>query len=272
MKRRPAVAGQFYSSSSEVLTRDVSQFTETGLKKERALGIVSPHAGLIYSGGVAGAVYSRIEFPQTFIILGPNHTGIGMPVSIMSSGEWVMPTGSVQIDTEIAEALRSREKSLSEDSTAHSMEHSLEVQLPFILQFSRDVRIVPIVMMTGSLEVCRSLGEAIGDVIENAAESITIIASSDMSHYISDTLARKKDKEAISRILDVDPEGLYETVMRQGITMCGVIPVTTMLFAAVKLGAKKASLIKYMTSGEVSGDYDHVVGYAGVIIHAPSVS
>lgn len=267
------MAGQFYSDSSEALTRDVSQFTETGLKKVRAVSIVSPHAGLVFSGSVAGAVYSRIEFPQTFIILGPNHTGIGMPVSIMSSGEWVMPTGSVQIDSDIAAALRSRERSLSEDSTAHSMEHSLEVQLPFILHFSKDVRIVPIVLMTDSLDICRSLGESIADVIKHAADkSITIIASSDMSHYVSDDVARAKDQEAIDRVLDIDPEGLYETVMKKGISMCGVIPVTTMLFAARKLGATTASLIKYMTSGEVSGDYGYVVGYAGIIVHALSVS
>ncbi|MBI5055485.1 MAG: AmmeMemoRadiSam system protein B [Nitrospirae bacterium] len=266
MKRKPAVAGQFYPSSPAGLTEQVSGFVDEKAAKETALGVVSPHAGLMYSGAVAGAVFSRLKFPNTFIIIGPNHTGLGSPASIMSSGVWQMPTGELEINENLAKKIMAKSGIIQEDALAHSMEHSLEVQLPFILHFSSAVRIVPITMMGVSLESCRLLGEALANVIKETDGPVTIVASSDMSHYVTDSTARTKDKKAIDRVIALDPEGLYSTVNKEGITMCGVVPVTTMLFAANKLGAKKAELIKYMTSGEVSGDYDYVVGYAGLIV------
>lgn len=272
MKRKPAVAGQFYSASSSGLSKEVQQYIQVSAvkdakrPKENAIGIVSPHAGLIYSGAVAGAVYSRIEFPHTFILIGPNHTGIGKPLSIMTYGEWEMPTGSLRIDEVLASKIMERFAVIEEDTLAHSMEHSLEVQLPFILHFSSKVKIVPISMMTDSLDYCRSVGEAIADVVRNTDYSVTIIASSDMSHYEADSVARAKDKKAIDRILSLDAEGLYRTVLKEHISMCGFIPATTMLYAAKGLGAKEAALVRYMTSGEVSGDYGYVVGYAGIIV------
>ena len=266
MKRNPAVAGQFYQSSPSQLSTQVNQYIETDTLKEHAIGIVSPHAGLMYSGEVAGSVYSRIEIPHTFILLGPNHTGAGAPVSIISSGQWQLPTGEISVDESLASDLMKETDILTEDILAHSMEHSLEVQLPFVLHYSSSVKIVPIVMMTDSLQVCSTLGRAIADAVSNADYAVTIIASSDMSHYVSDTAARVIDKKAIDKMLNLDPEGLYNTVRQEAITMCGVIPVTTMLYAARLLGASDSTLIKYMTSGEVSGDYDYVVGYAGLII------
>jgi AmmeMemoRadiSam system protein B len=266
MIRKPAVSGQFYESSPTRLTRQVNDFLEADSEKESAIGIVSPHAGLMYSGRVAGAVYSRIKMPQTFILIGPNHTGLGQPVSLMSSGVWHMPTGELKIDEDLAGALKKGSDIISEDSLAHSMEHSLEVQLPFILHFSSDVSIVPVIMMPVPLAVCRLVGEAIADMVKKSDYPVTIIASSDMSHYVTDSAARKKDRKAIDRVIAMDPEGLYNTVRDEDISMCGVVPVTTMLFAAKKLGASEAALVKYMTSGEVSGDYDYVVGYAGLIV------
>ncbi len=266
MKRKPAVAGQFYQASSSQLQAQVKQYIDSDSPKNHAIGIVSPHAGLMYSGEVAGSVYSRIEIPHTFILLGPNHTGAGAPVSIMSSGQWQLPTGEMTIDESLASDLMKGAAILTEDSLAHSMEHSLEVQLPFILHYSSSVKIVPIIMMTDSLQVCSTLGKAIADAVSNAAYDVTIIASSDMSHYVSDDVARTIDKKAIDKMLALDPEGLYNTVRQEAITMCGVIPVTTMLYAARLLGANDSTLIKYMTSGEVSGDFDYVVGYAGLII------
>jgi AmmeMemoRadiSam system protein B len=266
MKRKPAVAGQFYQASSSQLSLQVKQYIETETPREHAIGIVSPHAGLMYSGEVAGSVYSRIKIPHTFILLGPNHTGAGAPVSIMSSGQWQLPTGEMTVDESLASNLMKGTDILTEDILAHSMEHSLEVQLPFILHYSSSVKIVPIIMMTDSLHVCSTLGEAIADAVGKADYAVTIIASSDMSHYVSDTAARTIDKKAIDKMLALDPEGLYNTVREEAITMCGVIPVTTMLYAARLLGANDATLIKYMTSGEVSGDLDYVVGYAGLII------
>ncbi|GBE03873.1 MAG TPA: AmmeMemoRadiSam system protein B [Nitrospirae bacterium] len=266
MKRKPAVAGQFYPASSPDLSRQVDSFITPDAKKEEAIGIVAPHAGLIYSGGVAGEVYSKIRMPHTIILIGPNHTGLGRPVSIMSSGSWQMPTGALNINEEIAERLKEKTGLIQEDTAAHTTEHSLEVQLPFILHFSGDTMIVPITMMTDSLDVCREVGEAIADVIKGTEHSVLIAASSDMSHYETDTTARRKDNMAIKRILDMDPEGLYAAVINENISMCGTIPVATMLYAARKLGAKESRLVKYMTSGETSGDYGYVVGYAGIII------
>ena len=266
MKRNPAVAGQFYPASPQDLSRQVEGFITPDAEKEDAIGIVSPHAGLIYSGKVAGEVYSRIRMPHTVILLGPNHTGIGRPVSIMSSGSWQMPTGELNIDEEAAARLKGKTALVEEDPTAHTMEHSLEVQLPFILHFSQDVMIVPIMLMHDSLDICSQVGEAIADVIKESNYPILIAASSDMSHYETDTTARRKDNMAIEKVLDMDPEGLYATVINEHISMCGIIPVATMLYAARKLGAKKSRLVKYMTSGEVSGDLGLVVGYAGIIV------
>jgi hypothetical protein len=266
MRRKPAVAGQFYPSSSTTLSAQIKGYIETDTGKERVIGVVSPHAGIMYSGRVAGAVFSRIEIPHTFILIGPNHTGLGRPVSIMSSGEWEVPTGKLEIDESIARELVKDSEIIEEDSFAHQMEHSLEVQLPFILHFSSSVNIVPIIMMTDSLEVCKLVGEVIADVIKKVSYSVTIVASSDMSHYVSDSTARKMDRKAIDMIIALDPEGLYSTVRGEGISMCGVIPVTTMVYAANRLGATESVLVKYMTSGEESGDYEHVVGYAGMIV------
>lgn len=275
MKRKPAVAGQFYSSSSSGLLKEVQKYVvasgdsmrrETSTMKERAIGVLSPHAGLMYSGAVAGAVYSGIEFPHTIILIGPNHTGIGRAVSIMLGGEWEIPTGGLKIDEILAKKIKEQTSIIEEDSLAHQMEHSLEVQLPFILYFSKDVEIVPITMMAESLDICKTVGEAIADAIRDIKYPVTIVASSDMTHYEQDSVARTEDKKAIDKILSLDPEGLYKTVVKERISMCGFIPATTMLYAVKKLGAKEATLVKYMTSGDVSGDYYHVVGYAGIII------
>ncbi len=266
MKRKPAVAGQFYPDSPTDLSRQVEDFITPDAEKEEAIGIVSPHAGLIYSGRVAGEVYSRVSMPHTVILIGPNHTGIGRPVSIMSSGSWQMPTGELKINEEIAGRLKEKSGLIEEDATAHEMEHSIEVQLPFILHFSQEVMIVPIMLMHDSLDICRQVGEAIADVINESKYPILIAASSDMSHYETDTIARRKDNTAIEKVLNMDPEGLYTTVINEHISMCGILPVATMLYAAKKLGAKESVLVKYMTSGEVSGDFNQVVGYAGMII------
>ncbi len=284
MKRKPAVAGQFYSGTASKLSIQVRQYIPVSPESvpevsgpEKIIGMISPHAGLMYSGAVAGALYSRIEFPKTFILIGPNHTGLGRPVSIMSSGEWEIPTGVLKIDSALAEKIvhsshrkmdpdESGEYLIEEDADAHLREHSLEVQLPFILYFSSDVMIVPITMMANSLEACKLIGDVLADAIKNAEYPVTIVASSDMTHYETDSAARAKDRKVINKILELDPEGLYKTVVREAISMCGFAPATAMLYAAQKLGAKKAALVKYMTSGDVSGDYGAVVGYAGIVI------
>lgn len=266
MIRKPAVAGQFYYDSPEMLSFQVERYIEQGQNKEKVIGILSPHAGFMYSGAVAGAVYSRIEFPHTFVIIGPNHTGLGRPISIMSSGKWEMPGGIVEIDSALSEKILDASKHIEEDSDAHLREHSLEVQIPFMQFFSKDFKIVPIVMMVSGLESCIETGRTIAEAIKATPYPVVIVASSDMSHYEPDSEARKKDKQAIERILALDPEGLFSTVLEKRISMCGYAPAVAMLKASLILGAKSTVFVKYMTSGDVSGDYFRVVGYAGVLI------
>ncbi len=266
MKRSPAVAGQFYHGTPLKLQQQVENYIDKGARREKVIAVVSPHAGLIYSGSVAGAVYSSIDFPETFILIGPNHTGLGAQVSLMASGEWEIPTGVFRIDEKISHKISVYAPNVTKDIKAHMFEHSLEVQLPFIAYFSKEVKIVPIIILSATVEECRMIGEGIARAVKDIGSSVVIVASSDMSHYVPDEIARKKDSKAIDRILSLDPEGLYEIVGKERISMCGYIPVTIMLYAAEALGAQSARLIKYATSAEVSGDYDHVVGYAGIVL------
>jgi MEMO1 family protein len=266
LRRAPAVAGQFYYGAASNLTSQVDQYIDKNIRREKVIGMVSPHAGLMYSGAVAGAVYSAIDFPQTFVLLGPNHTGLGPKISLMESGEWEIPTGTFQIDERIAYKIALNVPGVTKDAKAHMFEHSLEVQLPFIAYFSHQIKIVPIIMLSASVEECRMLGEGIAKAVKTVDYPVVVVASSDMSHYVPDNVAKQKDKKAIDMILSLDPEGLYETVVKERISMCGYLPVTTALFAAKALGARSARLVKYTTSAEVSGDYDQVVGYAGIVL------
>jgi AmmeMemoRadiSam system protein B len=234
---------------------------------QKAIGLVVPHAGYVYSGHVAGAVYSRIQFHERNIVLCPNHTGFGPPLSIMKSGSWRTPLGEMPIDQEISEALMSADSDLQDDVEAHRFEHATEVQLPFLQQCGPAAgRFVPITIGTGNLQRLQELGRATAGVVQQAAPAALIIASSDMNHYESDAVTRVKDRKAIDQILAMDPEGLFDAVRRENISMCGYGPTVAMLTAAKILGATKAELVKYATSGDVSMDFDHVVGYAGFII------
>ena len=266
MKRLATVAGQFYNGNPERLKKQVEQYIVHGAVKEKVIAVLSPHAGLMYSGQIAGAVYSSIRFPSTFLLLGPNHSGLGPNISMMSSGEWEIPTATFGIDDELARRITENVPFIVEDSQAHIYEHSLEVQLPFIAHSSDNCRILPITFMRATIDDCAAAGRGIADAIRTSGHEVVIVASSDMSHYEPDAVARKLDKLAIDEILALNPEGLYSIVMREKISMCGLIPATVMLYAALELGAVEASLVKYATSGEVSGDFDRVVGYAGILI------
>lgn len=266
MLRKPAVAGYFYQGSPDKLSDQVRRYVEKDAPKVKAMGILAPHAGFIYSGSVAGSVYSKVILPDTLVLIGPNHTGMGAPVSVFSEGKWEMPNGDVDVDSRLAKAITDRSKSAAEDYEAHVGEHSLEVQLPFIQYLKRGFKIVPITMMSTALDVCKDLGHAISQAIKEAKREVLIIASSDMTHYESAASAKEKDNMAIAKILSLDPAGLHSTVKEYGITMCGFAPAVTMLYAAVALGAASARVVKYSNSGDVSGDYDQVVGYAGIII------
>ncbi len=269
--RTPAVAGRFYPSRAEELLREVREFTSTGkipteTGRIAAIGCVAPHAGYIYSGGVAGAVYSRLKIPERCVILCPNHTGKGRPLAIMASTTWQTPLGEVAADADMSARLLHRFPALQEDSAAHRAEHAIEVQLPFLQALRPELKIVPIAIGTSDFNVLRGLGEALADVIANQKKKVLIIASSDMNHYESDAITRVKDHKAIERVLTMDARGLWEVVMNEDISMCGFGPTIVMLTAAKLLGATSATLVKYATSGDVSGDYESVVGYAGIIV------
>ncbi|MBZ0156456.1 MAG: AmmeMemoRadiSam system protein B [Alphaproteobacteria bacterium] len=266
MKRRPAVAGQFYYGDAARLKSQVEQYAVPAAVREKAIGIISPHAGLMYSGAVAGAVYSSLQQPGTFLLLGPNHTGLGAPASLMVSGEWEIPSATLSLDESLAGSLLQKVPSLTADVQAHVYEHSLEVQLPFIAHFSGEAKIAPLLLMGASLKECEEMGRGIAAAIEEADYEVVIVASSDMSHYVSHDTAKRLDGLALQEILALDPERLYTTVRRERISMCGVVPVTVMLYAALALGASGAKLVRYATSGETSGDYTRVVGYAGVVV------
>lgn len=266
--RMPAVAGQFYPGKPELLEHEVTTYTAVPGEKLRALGCVVPHAGYIYSGHVAGAVFGRLELPRRYIILCPNHTGMGEPLAIMSEGSWLTPLGDVPIDAQLALALKAACPLLSEDTDAHLQEHALEVQLPFLQKLTPGFSFVPIALGTGRYDALESLGEAIGQVMAEAEEPILVVASSDMNHYESDEVTRIKDKRALEPLLALDARGLYDTVTHQHISMCGFGPAVAMLVACNLRGATRAELIRYATSGDISGERTRVVGYAGVAVLA----
>jgi AmmeMemoRadiSam system protein B len=265
--RPPAVAGRFYPANPAELTETIREYTRSDALPIHAIGAVIPHAGYMYSGHVAGAVYSRILLPQRMIVLCPNHTGMGPPLSIMKAGSWQTPLGLMEIDEEISEALIQADPSLADDAAAHRFEHATEVQLPFI-QFlaGAAARFVPITLGTANRSDLEVLGNAMAQVIRNVDSPMLMIASSDMNHYESDSVTRAKDRKAIDRMLALDARGLYDTVRHERISMCGFGPATSMLVAATQLGASRTELVKYATSGEVSGDFGHVVGYAGIAV------
>ncbi len=238
-------------------------------KKIRAVGAVCPHAGWIYSGNNAGQVYARMSPASLYICIGPNHRAAGAPVSVYPEGEWETPLGPLAVNEEISRAIVEQCPYAELDTTAHREEHSLEVQMPFIKMASPGAGIVAICLADYIPETCHALGEAIGRVVrENKlAESVTIIASSDMSHYIPAAMAERADRLALDRIESLDPEGLLAVVRENEISMCGSGPAAVMMWAAKDLGATKGTLVTYTNSGEITGDFEQVVAYAGMIIY-----
>ena len=220
----------------------------------------------MYSGHVAGAVFARVEIPRRCIVMCPNHTGMGRALAIMSQGGWETPLGEVPIDSVLAESLKRQFPALEEDSAAHRGEHAAEVEIPFLQLCQPELKFVPIALGTGRFEILEQLGRALAQVIARQGDPVLIVASSDMNHYEADAVTRAKDHRAIERILTLDARGLFDVVTQQNISMCGFGPAVAMITAARELGAKSAELVKYATSGDVSGDRDMVVGYAGVVV------
>ena len=264
--RMPAFAGRFYPRKPDDLRTEIEAFTSPQTERIAAIGCIAPHAGYVYSGHVAGAVYSRIEIPDRVIVLCPNHTGMGQALAIMTRTPWLTPLGEVTPDEDLGNALLRRLPALREDPAAHQSEHAIEVQLPFLQGRKLEIRITPITVGTSDFVHLRALGEAMADVIAAQSDKVLIVASSDMNHYEPDAITRVKDRKAIDRVLALDARGLWEVVMNEDISMCGFGPAVAMLTAADRLGATTATLVKYATSGDVSGDYSAVVGYAGILV------
>jgi MEMO1 family protein len=266
MNRIPAVAGRFYPGKSDELRREVENYTIVAGEKRTAIGVVVPHAGYLYSGAIAGKTFARVLIPRRVIILGPNHHGLGYPAAVYASGTWQTPLGRIPIDESLADAILAGCPGMEADEAAHKFEHSLEVQVPFLQVLAPECSIVPICLGRISRPDLLRFGEDLGQVLCQYPGEVLIVASSDMTHYEPGVVAREKDQLALNRILDLDPQGLYQTVHDGGISMCGVIPVVVMLAAALKIGANKAALVHYGNSGDVTGDQSEVVGYAGVIV------
>jgi len=264
--RPPAVAGMFYESRPDRLEKDVRGYLAVDASPAEAFGAIVPHAGYIYSGATAGAVYARVRVPRTCVILCPNHTGRGAPASVEPSNAWRTPLGDVPVDRRAADRLRELAPSLTEDPEAHRREHSLEVQLPFLQTVRPDVSFVPVCLGEPSLALCREVGEAIARLRAESGEPPLVVASSDMNHYESRAAGRRKDDLALARVGNLDPEGLFRTVLTEDISMCGFLPATALLFAARAAKAKEAKVVARADSGDQTGDTSSVVGYAGVVV------
>jgi MEMO1 family protein len=266
MTREPVVAGQFYPASPSQLQKMIKGMVDDQAEKSEVIGMVLPHAGYIYSGPVVGAVLSRIKFRDTCIILCPNHTGQGKLYSIMTEGMWKTPLGQVEVDQQLAKKILSGSRYLEEDDTAHLYEHAIEVQLPFLQYFQPRIKIVPIVMAQGNIATYKEIGHELAKAVTSLKQEVLIIASSDMTHYETGESVKQKDLQAVEAILKLDEDELFRRIDRLDITMCGYGPAISLLTAAKELGAGQAELISYRNSGDETGDYTSVVGYAGIII------
>jgi AmmeMemoRadiSam system protein B len=267
MLRLPAVAGQFYPSDPRELTRLIRKFSaaEPGVKKTRVRACLVPHAGYIYSGAVAGAVFARMIFPKQILVLGVRHSPMGEDLAILSEGAWRTPLGDAPVDATLAQKIKAAYPSLREDSVAHSREHSLEVEIPFLQILDPGFSFVPVAVGTRRFEELHELGMGIARVFKESKDEIVVVTSSDMNHYEDDDISRAKDAKAIDQMKAVDPKGLYEVCRKEKISMCGLGPAVAMLTAMKELGVERGEVVRYANSGDVNGDRDAVVGYAGMI-------
>lgn len=263
--REPAVAGRFYPGDPEVLRRSVEALLGPPVEPRPALALVGPHAGYVYSGEIAGRTWARVTVPRRVVLLCPNHTGEGAPCSLWPGGGWRLPTGVVPVDDALVAAIVAR-CGATLDRDAHLHEHALEVHLPFALARQPALRIAALCLSGASLAECRALGEGLAAVVRHSDEPVLLVASTDMSHYIAADEAAVLDGMALARVEALDPEGLHRTVRGHHISMCGVLPTTAVLFAARALGAREVERVRYGHSGERSGDYARVVGYAGLVV------
>ncbi len=265
MKRTPVVAGRFYPGSQKQWEADVRQYlAASGPVDKQPLLSMLPHAGYMFSGHVAGRTLAEVQLADTVLLLGPNHTGRGEPLAVWPEGSWEIPGVELPVNQELAAALLESHAALSRDFAAHDQEHSLEVILPFLWSKNPKVRIVPICVSALNSEVLIEVGQTLARTCAQWSEAVSVIVSSDMSHFISGREAKIQDDKAIQAIRDLDPTGLFQTVRTNNISMCGVLPMTLGLALAVERGASRAELVQYATSGDVTGDQQQVVAYAGM--------
>lgn len=271
MERNPVVAGMFYPDDPDILSHEVRTRLATATRRdaEPTLMVMVPHAGYAYSGDVAGQTLGAANLPDTLVLLGPNHTGLGAPLAVWPGGCWHTPLGPVHVDAELADALADSGAGFERDTAAHVREHSIEVVLPFLQEYTPDLAVVPVAVARPDPHALHEAGQALAAVIRRASTSgrrIALVVSSDMSHYLSQAETLRRDRLALARMEALDPLGLYATVRDRDISMCGVLPATLGLFAALEMGAESARVEAYATSGDVSGDMERVVGYAGVLV------
>ena len=263
--RQPAVAGAFYPGDVRALDAELSRLLPAR-PPGAARAVVVPHAGWIYSGAVAGETYAQVVVPRRAILLGPNHTGLGATGAVMTDGAWRYPGASVPLARDLGAALLAACPELVEDAAGHLREHALEVQLPFLHRRQPELAIVPVTLGRRDPAFCRTVGEAIGRVVGAWPEPVLVVDSTDLNHYEPQAVSHRKDRLAIDAILALDADRLWRTVEEVSISMCGLAPTQALLHAAPALGVRSARLVRYQTSGDVSGDLARVVGYAGIVL------
>lgn len=280
MLRKPAVAGMFYPDDSEELVKTIEDCflhsfgpgkipnIESFEGNDYPVNVMVPHAGFQYSGTIAAHSYCELAkngFPEVFIIIGPNHTGLGSEVSVFNKGEWITPLGNIQVDEEFADTLISFSDFASADFAAHMREHSIEVQLPFLQYFSNDFKIVPVVLGSQTISAANDLAAAILKAGEKLGKSYCVTASSDLSHFNTQERANKVDGFVLEDIENMDEFKLLEEIIQYNITMCGYGPVMTTMILSKMCGKNTSEILAYKTSGDISGDLSSVVGYASGI-------
>ncbi len=278
MIRDAKYAGSWYKGSESTLRKSLKDFFENDKRgpqkvpvlnrngRREIVGIVSPHAGYIYSGAIAAHAYAELAAdgrPEIFIVVGVDHRGYGAaPATVQVDGGWETPLGVAKINTEVAKEIISNSDRIRDSARAHSMEHSLELQIPFLQYVYGEIEFVPVMISSGALSVFQDVGEAIANACKK--RNVVLVASTDFTHFESASSAKAQDEKAINAILKLDEEVLYRTVKENGISMCGYGSTSTVIKAARGLGANRAVLLKYGNSGEVSGDYESVVGYGSL--------
>jgi AmmeMemoRadiSam system protein B len=275
--RRPTVASQFYESDAEALKAQISSCFLDRLGPQKlhrvnfhshprsVVGLICPHAGYRYSGPVAAHGFYELALdgkPDSVVLLGPNHTGFGSALSLMREGIWRTPLGDVEVDSKLADNILHETQIVDVDEVAHRFEHSIEVQLPFLqFLYGNEFKIVPISFLMQDYDSAIEVGRALVEALD--ATNTVVVASSDLTHYEPAELAAAKDQAALKAVVDLDEKRFYQTIETQRITVCGYGPIASLL-AYVKGVNAKATLLSYHNSGDVTGDYSSVVGYASV--------